>query len=206
MQRAIRNIAILSMISLVGHGLPARAQGFDGQWQGTYSCGPHRLLPMGAFTWSIAFEIKNGRVSRSHNYIGGTNKNPATAIFNGTINDRGVSKIDVITDRNNPTEMWHQQLLGSSISPTVINLIGAMLRSDSTLLRDCQLTLRLALPALPAAVARRRPPDRRRATTATPRGSKASDRNPAPKSRRIGEARRRREARGCRTGTKGSRG
>src|SRR6266404_6566339 len=129
MQPAIRNIAIglASILCLTGS---AHAQSFDGQWQGTYSCGPHRFLPFGAFTWSIAFEIKNGRVSGSHNYTGGTNKLPATAIFNGTINQGGILKIDVIADRNNPTEMWHQQLSGSSISPTVINLIGAMLRPD----------------------------------------------------------------------------
>jgi hypothetical protein len=150
MQPAIRNIAIglASIFWLTGS---AHAQGFDGQWQGTYSCGPHRFVPQfGAFIWSIAFEIKNGRVSGSHNY---TNKLPATAIFNGTINRGGVLKIDVITDRNNPNEMWHQQLSGSSISPTVINSIGPMLRADGTFLRDCQLTLRLAVPLQPAVVA-----------------------------------------------------
>lgn len=111
---------------LVSAASPLKAETFDGRWQGTYSCGPHRLRPMGAFTWPIAFDIKNGLISGRHAYTGGINNKPAAALFYGAMNSNGSTEIDATTDRRNPTETWCQKLIGRAISSTVINLTGPL--------------------------------------------------------------------------------
>ena len=147
MQPAIRNIVIglASTLCLMGS---AHAENFDGRWEGTYSCGAHRYKPLPPFSWQIPFEVRGSSISARRDYnIANQGGIAATAIFSGTRDRDGRVRIDVMARREDNAENFHQALLGNSTSQTGMALTGSMVGAKGVSVRDCQLTLRPAVPA-----------------------------------------------------------
>jgi class 3 adenylate cyclase len=121
---------------------------FDGKWAGTYTCGAHAFHPnFGPFTWSFPVAIQNGAISGAKRYLSGGDEKPATAAFDGSIDQGGTAKINVhLVDVVSTTENWHQELAGSANSRDQITLLGTMI-TPRGLARNCRLNLNLVAPA-----------------------------------------------------------
>jgi class 3 adenylate cyclase len=126
----------------------ANAEGFDGKWAGTYTCGAHAFHPnLGPFTWSFPVAIQNGAISGAKRYLSGGDEKPATAAFDGGIDQGGTAKINVhLVDVVSTTENWHQELVGSANARDQITLLGTMI-TPRGLARNCRITLNLVAPA-----------------------------------------------------------
>jgi len=138
---------VLTLGFMLGFG-GANAEGFDGRWAGTYTCGANAFHPnFGPFTWSLPVAIRNGAISGAKRYLAGADNKPATATFDGSIDQGGAAKIIVhLIDLVSTTENWHQELVGSATSRDQITLLGTMI-TPRGLARNCRLSLNLIAPA-----------------------------------------------------------
>ena len=98
-QARTRQLRLLTIVLTLGLMLgyePANAEGFDGRWAGTYTCGANAFHPdFGPFTWSFPVAIQNGAISGAKRYLAGGDHKPATAVFDGSIDQGGAAKINV---------------------------------------------------------------------------------------------------------------
>jgi class 3 adenylate cyclase len=155
-QARTKQMRLLTVVLTLGLMLgyeAANAEGFDGKWAGTYTCGAHAFHPdWGPFTWSFPVAIQNGAISGAKRYLAGGDKKPATAAFDGSIDQGGTTKINVhLVDVVSTTENWHQELVGSANSRDQITLLGTMI-TPRGLARNCRLTLNLVAPSPSQAV------------------------------------------------------
>jgi len=145
----MRLLTVVLTLGLILGYEGANAEGFDGKWAGTYTCGAHAFRPnLGPFTWSFPVAIQNGAISGAKRYLSeGGDEKPATAVFDGSIDQGGTAKINVhLVDVVSTTENWHQELVGSANSRDQITLLGTMI-TPRGLARNCRLTLNLVAPA-----------------------------------------------------------
>jgi len=146
--RQMRLLTVVLTLGLMVGYEGANAEGFDGRWAGIYTCGANAFHPnLGPFTWSFPIAVQNGAISGAKRYLAGGDKKPATAAFDGSIDQRGAAKINVhLIDVVSTTENWHQELVGSANSRGQITLLGTMI-TPRGLARNCRLTLDLVAPA-----------------------------------------------------------
>lgn len=183
-------LAVAASLATIIIGQSAHGQGFDGRWQGTYSCGAHVSLPLGPFTWSLQVDVQNGAITSRHDYRISTRGNiPATANFNGNIDPSGNAHIGVIAADANSVDNYHQTLVGKVVSPTRIQLSGPMLGRDGKPVRNCSLALNLIAPPQPVVSAQDTDQERQRLEAqrqaATAREQKAIERQKAAEAARA---------------------
>jgi hypothetical protein len=123
----------------------APASKYDGEWRGTFSCGPHKYRSLGSFSWQdIAFEIKGGRIAGKWRYHTPPENVEAEAIFTGQVERNGAINVTVAAKRTDKRDDFYSSLLRKSVKPSEIQLAGPMLISEGRTARDCQLTLKAA--------------------------------------------------------------
>jgi hypothetical protein len=110
----------------------AIAANFDGQWNGSYACGPNRnKLP--AFTWQIPFQIQDGVINGRKDYMLSDPVVPVAIVFSG----QALDNLVVILAEGNG---FHSAAIGHS-SSLEMKLALPMIGSGEETLRNCQLTL-----------------------------------------------------------------